>query len=47
MDGKTQNGGKNVEEPKMPQYKNGKHPSIKDGFRHTKLKEPKPIEENW
>jgi len=32
----TQNGGKKVEEPKRPQYKNGRHPSIKDGLGHTK-----------
>jgi hypothetical protein len=36
MDGKTQNGGKKVEKPKGPQYKNGRHPSIKDGLGHTK-----------
>jgi hypothetical protein len=47
MDGKTQNGGKNVEEPKRPQYKNGRHPSINVGLGHTKLKEPKPMKENW
>ena len=36
MDGKTQNGGKKVEELKRPQYKNGRHPPIKDGLGHTK-----------
>jgi hypothetical protein len=36
MDGKIQNGGKKVEEPKRPQYKNGRHPSIKYGLGHTK-----------
>jgi hypothetical protein len=36
MDGKIQNGGKKVEEPKTPQYKNGRHPSVKHGLGHTK-----------
>ena len=43
VDGKTQNGGKKVEEPKRPQYMNRRHPSIKDYLGHTK--EPKPMEE--
>jgi hypothetical protein len=36
MGGKAHNSGKKVDEPKKPQYKNGRHPSIKDGLRHTK-----------
>jgi hypothetical protein len=43
--GKTQNGDKKVEEPKRPRYKNGRHPSIKDGL--STQKEPKPMKENW
>jgi len=34
--GKTQGKRKKVDELKKPQYKNGRHPSIKDGLRHTK-----------
>jgi hypothetical protein len=36
MDRKTQNGDKKVEKPKGPQYKNGRHPSIKDRLGHIK-----------
>ena len=36
MDGKTQIGGKMVEEPKRSQYKNRRYPSIKDWLGHTK-----------
>ena len=43
MDDMTQNGGKKIEEPKRPQYKqykNGWHPLIKDELRHTKGAKP-------
>ena len=36
MDEESHHGGKKVEEPKRPQYKNGRHPSIKDGLGHIK-----------
>jgi hypothetical protein len=36
MDGKAQANGKKVDEPKGPQYKKGRHPSIKHGLGHTK-----------
>ena len=36
MDGKAQASGKKVDEPKRPQYKNGRHPSVKHGLSHTK-----------
>ena len=36
MDGKTQGKSKKIDEPKKPQYKNGRHPSIKDRLGHTK-----------
>jgi hypothetical protein len=36
MDDKTQASGKKVEEPKRPQYKKGRHPSIRHGLDHTK-----------
>ena len=35
-DGNAHVWGKKVDEQKKPQYKNGRHPSIKDGLRHTK-----------
>ena len=36
MDGKVHVSGKKVDEQKKPQYKNGRHPSIKDGLGNTK-----------
>jgi hypothetical protein len=36
MGGKTQGKSKKVDAFKKPQYKNGRHPSIKDGLGHTK-----------
>ena len=42
MNGKVQGKNKKVDEPKKPQYKNGRHPSIKDGL--GTLEEPKPME---
>jgi chromosome segregation ATPase len=36
MDDLTKSGGKKIEKPKGPQYKNGWHPLIKDELRHTK-----------
>jgi hypothetical protein len=35
MEGKKAASGKDGQ-PKMPQYKNGRHPHIKDGLGHTK-----------
>ena len=32
----SQSSGKKVVEPKEPQYKKGRHPSIKHGLSHTK-----------
>jgi len=36
IDGKAQASGKKVDEPKGPQYKKGRHPSIKHVLGHTK-----------
>jgi hypothetical protein len=36
MDGKAQTNDKMKDEPKGPQYKKGRHPSIKHGLSHTK-----------
>ena len=36
MDGKAQINDKKKDEPKGPQYKKGRHPSIKHGLGHTK-----------
>jgi hypothetical protein len=36
MDGKAQTNAKKMDEPKGPQYKKGRHPSIKHGLGHTK-----------
>ena len=35
MGGKTQGKSKKMNEPKEPQYRNGRHPSIKQGLGHT------------
>jgi hypothetical protein len=35
MEGKKATNGKD-DQPEKPQYKNGRHPHIKDGLRHTK-----------
>ena len=35
MDGKSQVNDKKKDEPKGPQYKKGRHPSIKHGLGHT------------
>ena len=35
MDGKVQTNDKKKDEPKGPQYKKGRHPSIKHGLGHT------------
>jgi hypothetical protein len=36
MDGKAQINDKKKDQPKRPQYKKGRHPSIKHGLGHTK-----------
>jgi hypothetical protein len=35
---KDQHKGQGLEEPKGPQYKNGRHLSIKDGLGHKKVR---------
>ena len=37
MDGKVQTNDKKKDEPKGPQYKKGRYPSIKHGLDHTKV----------
>jgi hypothetical protein len=36
LNGKAQASDKKVNEPKGPQFKQGRHPTIKHGLRHTK-----------
>ena len=36
LNGKAQASDKKVDEPKGPQFKQGRHPSIKHGLGHTK-----------
>ena len=41
LNGKAQASDKKVDEPKGPQFKQGRHPSIKHGLGHTKRSQDK------